>query len=455
MALAAATVWEIRTTGDDLNGGAFVSGASGTDWSQQDAAQYAVTDAVTNGTTTITSATANFGTDVVGNILYIAGGTGGITANRYQITARTDNQTITVDRSIGLTAGTGATLNIGGAIKSPGILNSTAPTSVATGHTIWIKAGTYSITDASNAVVNGRLQLAVRVKIEGYQTTRGDLGTAPLLQVSGVSGFNIVTLTSADGSVCVNIGVDGDAQVSMTGFSSVSALLFKCYALDCVTGFALDVDATAINCLATGCTTVGFSGVGAYNGCVAHTNANVGFSLNTSAVAVNCLSYGNTGGSSHGFSLAADGAACFNCVAYGNGGNGFQIAADANTVLNCIAEANTGAGFNGSGNTGTSRLYCATYNNTGGATGGTIVFSVGNVTGSGSFFTNAAGADFSLNTTSGAGAAARAAGFPGALQAGGTGYLDIGALQHQDPAGGGISILGSTFGSPHIPVSYR
>ena len=46
-------------------------------------------------------------------------------------------------------------------------------------------------------------------------------------------------------------------------------------------------------------------------------------------------------------------------------------------------------------------------------------------------FTNAAGNDFSLNNTASGGADCRAAGFPGAMQTGGTGYPDVGALQHQ------------------------
>ena len=52
------TVFEVRTDGSDTNGGGFVTGASGTNWTLQAAAQYAVTDAVTAGVAT--SATANF-----------------------------------------------------------------------------------------------------------------------------------------------------------------------------------------------------------------------------------------------------------------------------------------------------------------------------------------------------------------------------------------------------------
>ena len=99
MALAAACVWEVRTTGASTNGGGFKTGASGTDWSQQATAQYAVADGVTNGTTTITSATANFGTDVVGNLIYVSGGTGSITADWYEITATTSSDAWWVEAS--------------------------------------------------------------------------------------------------------------------------------------------------------------------------------------------------------------------------------------------------------------------------------------------------------------------------------------------------------------------
>jgi hypothetical protein len=56
MALNAAVVWDVRTTGNDTNGGGFRAGAAGTDYSQQDAKNTAgnhqsTTDAVANGTT--------------------------------------------------------------------------------------------------------------------------------------------------------------------------------------------------------------------------------------------------------------------------------------------------------------------------------------------------------------------------------------------------------------------
>ena len=56
---------------------------------------------------------------------------------------------------------------------------------------------------------------------------------------------------------------------------------------------------------------------------------------------------------------------------------------------------------------------------------------------SGDPYTNQ-GIDYSLNNTAGAGAACRAAGFPGARTDGNnTGYGDVGAPQHQDAGGTG------------------
>src|SRR5687767_10192193 len=104
MALSNATVIEVRSTGATTNGGGFVTGASGVDYSQQDAAQYALSDGVTDGSAVILTASA--ATDMIGNLVYVAGGSGTITPAWYQITAASAGVSITVDRTTGLTAGT-------------------------------------------------------------------------------------------------------------------------------------------------------------------------------------------------------------------------------------------------------------------------------------------------------------------------------------------------------------
>lgn len=430
MALSAATVWNVRTDGDDTNGGGYVSG--GTDHSLQAGTVYSVTDGVTNGTTTITSATAAFGTDVVGNIMYVQGGTGSVVANRYQIITRTSATAVVVDRTTGLTSGTGVTLKIGGALLSPGLLTSSAPCSAISGNAVNIKSGTYNIT-ATTAVAGGVIAPALRIKYEGYGTTPGDLGTAPQLVASGISSAALVSLAT-DGSMIVNIGVSGASLTAIRGFTLEAVVAYRCYAALCPnSGFGGAADTTFVDCWATLCETAGFIGGSAFY-CTAHDNAAPGFS---NVKTVGCIADSNTGGTSDGFLLGAtDGVSAVNCVSYNNDRDGFRCTADANLVMNCLSASNTGVGVNGQG-TGTARLYCGTHDET--ATGGTIILEQGNITGTGSFFTDAPNRDFSLNNTSGAGASARAAGFPGALLDGGTGYIDMGALQHQDSGSGGGS----------------
>ena len=208
-------------------------------------------------------------------------------------------------------------------------------------------------------------------------------------------------------------------------------------------------------CVATGCATQpAFTKVNVsvvYAACIAHTNTISGFvatSVNTTYV--RCLAYGNSGAASDGFAVDNN-AVHLNCVAYANGRDGYRANDDQVLYTNCIAEGNgTTAGWGWTNTFGAVFLFnCAGFNNQAGNTSLGTVIGVKNinfVTGSATFFTNAAGADFSLNTTAGGGAAARAAGIPGAFPAGATtGFLDIGAAQHADPAGGGGG--GSVFGS--------
>src|SRR4051794_28973064 len=103
----AARMWEVRTAGADTNGGGYVSG--GTDYSQNDhknaagcvscgstTANLSTTDAVANGTTTITSASAAFTSSITGNMIYLQGGSGSLAAGWYQATY-VSSTSITVD----------------------------------------------------------------------------------------------------------------------------------------------------------------------------------------------------------------------------------------------------------------------------------------------------------------------------------------------------------------------
>lgn len=442
MALSVNSVFEVRTAGNDTNGGGFVTGASGTDFSQQDAKNtvgnnISTTDAVAVGTGVITSVTASFTAAMVGNIIYLQGGTGTLAAGWYQVTVFTSATSITVDRNVA--AGTGITMNIGGALASLGMAGGVG---AVDGNSIWVKAGTYTVTSASTNVAAGCFSATIQLQIEGYQTTRGDLGTAPLLQASGISTFVLVSLNAANGYLS-NLSLDGAGLTSSRG-TLARGTLNRITALNCTNNGIYGASGTvnAFRCRATGCSTqsaILFDNTATVFDCVSHDNTISGFDVGGSARFIHCLSYNNSGATSEGFRSAL-GILVHNCVAYNNGRDGFRFS-DLSLIVNCIAEANAGFGYRASGTVDGALLSnCAGFNNTSGNTSlgtGKAVNNYAFVTGSATFFTNAAGADFSLNTTAGGGAAARAAGYPGVLPAGGTGFLDIGVLQHADPASGG------------------
>lgn len=441
MALSANSVFEIQTGGNDTNGGGFVTGAAGTDYSLVAAKRTATgsndstTDAVAVGTGVITSITAAFTSAIVGNIISLSGGTGTLAQGWYQVTVFTSATSITVDRNVA--AGTGITMNIGGALASPG---TAANVGLVTGNIIWQKAGTYSITSATINISGGCPSIAVRVKWEGYQTTRGDLGTKPVLQASGISTATLFTF-SASAGIVKNIVVDGAGLTAIRGISLPSgSFAYRCGGINCTNSAFSAAASMILESYATGCSTqIAFLASGSstiYASCIAYDNTIGGFSLGGNGTAIRCIADSNTGAASDGFLLSSI-TAVFNCVAYGNGRDGFRVnSANSVSIENCIAESNTGFGFLITGGGALQLLlYCATFGNTGGTVSGTFDPNTGFVTGTSSFFTNAAGQDFSLNNTAGGGAAARAVGYPGILQVGGTGFLDIGALQHADPAG--------------------
>lgn len=432
MALSANTVWEVRTAGSDVAGGGFVSGASGTDYSQQDAKNtvgnnISTTDAVAIGTTTITSATASFTSAIVGNIVYFAGGTGSITGVWRQVATFTNSTTIVLDAAIA--ASTGMTMNIGGALASPG----QASASIVASNTVYVKAGTYTITSATQSISGGCVKLNMAgnpIQFVGYSTVRGDNGRPTFILGAGVSTATVFT------ALCYlslsNLILDGNNQTASSGYNGGSAnqsILSNVLAQNFTATGLLggNVIHTFLKCSATGNSAVGFSGQFSLAvGCEAYGNTASGFSqINC----LNCLSYGNTGASSDGFSTAQS---TINCIAYGNGRDGFR-SGGAMQGANCYAEGNAGKGIGLNRLTDT-LLNCFTFNNTGGSTTtvtGALFQTVTALSSSG--FVNAASSNFALNSTVGGGASLRATGYPGVFPRGlTTGYIDIGAAQHQD-----------------------
>jgi parallel beta-helix repeat protein len=244
MALPAALIWEMRATGSaDDNGGGFVVGGSGTDYSQQDSPQVSVTDAVTNSSTTVTSATANFTSLMVDNLVQI---TEGGQLRWFRVVTRNSATSITLDRATTST-GSGRTLKLGGAIKiaSGGI---TFDGHLLPGHRVYGK-GAFAQPSVNSPVLSSSGSIAQPIVFEGYSVTRGDGGrctltgnsTLPPLIVSGSNIVlkNIICDGIGFGNTCLTLSgnrivADNCIAKSGTGTkilcSGASGRLFKCLA---------------------------------------------------------------------------------------------------------------------------------------------------------------------------------------------------------------------------------
>ncbi len=467
MALSLNTVFEVRgASGNDTNGGGFVTGAAGSDYSQQGAKNSgandkSVTDGVTAGSTTVTSATANFGTTIVGNIIYISGGTGSITGGWYQVTARGSSSSITVDRSTGLTAGTGVTLNIGGALAT---IQQALTNMTVQGMTTAVKAdGTYSI---STGLTNGAGGATTRTWIYGYTTARGDGGKVTIQASAAIT----MLTQSQQGWVWENFIFDGNSATATNGInhsnSNGATALINCV-LKNFSGYGWNANtnssvvfATMDRVEVTGCG--GTAGINAstcnltMSRCYIHGNTVPGVIVASGGPAFNngvflsCIFANNSGATSDGLLINNVPNVIRGCVFYNNGRDGLRLAMSGRSqamgvVDNNIFSTNGAYGFNMSSGGSATIVFdtiCnnAYYNNTTNPRNN-FVAEAGAVTLTADPFTSA-GTDFTLNNTAGGGHACKAAGVPGALPtATGSGYADIGVYRHQDPAGGGSLLV--------------
>ncbi len=410
----------------------------GVDYSQSTAARINLDDMVVGGTTTqFTSVHTPVAKNFIGNIISV---TSGATVQRVAIIS-TVTTTATCDKTLGTAAQVGVG-KLGGCFASPG---AAAAVRIAT-NTVWIQSGTYTISNTSSNTSGGPIADSTAnagcKAWEGYGTVRGDLGTAPLLQVasSGVTAITIFSSSGGSGYTIRNITVDGASKATILGFSlRRDCSYFLLTAKNCTNqGFsATGGGILMVKCIATGCTTTSPAmalGTGCYVLCEAYSNTVTGMS-GTAMCAFFCLSYGNTGATSDGFASGY----FVNCSAYGNGRDGFRLNnATDNSCINCLAENSTGFGFSvgGASNKISALVNCGGFNNTLGNYDTTNFLApvIAFVNAVSSLFVNASSGNFALNNTSGAGAAARATGIPGVFLSGTTtGYQDIGAAQHADP----------------------
>lgn len=452
-ALSASTVFEVRSTGNDANGGGFVTGASGTDYSQQNAPQYALTTVTTAAANAIcldAAAAAN----MVGNICQIVSGTNFIPGN-YQIVSVVVGVSFTLDRNCTTAAGALGVINIGGAFAT---IQPALTIQVVGGMITYVKAtATYVI--GAGLTVGAAGSFTERFRIIGYGTTRGD-GIKSAIQTS--AAITAVTLGQQGWSL-ENFDIDcngtGTRGVNQSGnFVTVAS----CKVSNCTSDgiFASAAYTTVIDSEITGCG--GTGGIFANGGdfvCVrnwVHDNTTTGIAVTASpsrSVLLYNVIESNSGGSSDGIFIVWDRVIHGNVI-YGNGRDGIRFNDNylviAAMVGNNIIVGNGGYGLNltlGPGGSGAFATYDynALYNNTSGARNN-IAAGVHDVTLSGDPFTDAPNSDFSLNNTAGAGAACRNVGYPGTIGGLATiGYADIGVYRHQDAGGGGGACSSATW----------
>jgi len=422
--------------------------ASGCTSCQSATVNISTTDAVAIGTSTISSATANFSAAIVGNIIHLAGGTGSLASGWYLVTTFNNSSSIIVDRSVA--AGTGISIDIGGALSTLVQLN----TNMSSAQIAWVQnTGTISITTSIGINYSSSASNNTSTQINGYNSSRGDNGVVTIRQASGSS--------------------------TMVNITSVGGLTFRNFVIDCnsTNSVAMNIQGTsgqnvAQNILVTGgCTNNGITFNNQGHACIRCTVQNLGsgsttaflmeqgngpnFCIDCLAVSgtgsigfkgavffcIRCIAANNSGGNSDGFQITTNSGwmfMCQSCVSYNNGRDGFRFAPSSPIYIeNTIAYGNAGVGFNDTTGTVPAGGYTLNWNGFGANTGGNrtnVSAGANDVTLTADPFVNGAANNFALNTTAGGGAALRGVGFPGILAnggtaVGGTGNIDIGALQ--------------------------
>lgn len=423
MALPGSVVWEVRTDGSDANGGGFVAGASGTDYSQQAAPQKSGADLVIHASnnTKVQPVAAGVAASDVGNLVKIAAG-GGFTGGSvpYQIVSQ-DGTYWTLDRAAGTVGSTGGTYAMGGAFGSPGMLVAVIS---ANGQQAHVGGGTYTLTTATPGS-GGPLYFtasSIAFAIYGYNTTRGD-GGQPTIHAGNVTNTYLAGHNHANGYayqyVFENLILDGNNKAGISGINGdqwqcvtmrnllvqncpgngvFNGVAFSTKAVNCGVGFSGAGSARCEGCWADQCTTGFGGGYFGMRACLA-TNCTTGFSY---------------------YNLNSSG-----CVAYACGTGFYSLRGGA--FLDCLAVNSTGYGFRSDAYATVAGCYG--YNNTSGNQTGTFWGSIKAL--SGDPFVDAANGDFRLNDTAGAGAVLRRSGFGVYGQ---TDNKDIGAVQHGDLA---------------------
>lgn len=248
MALAADIVWELRAsaTAGNVNGGGFKTGASGTDYSQQDAAQYALTG-VTSAGAGDTFLTASAAANMVGNVCRVVSGTN-FTAGWYEIIAVSVGVSVQVDRAVTTGVGAAGVINIGGAMSMNSTLDDDLFEVFIPGNTVYIKSGTYGLGETVS-VGTGIGTAAAPINVIGYNATRGDNPTGSSRPLLACAAFSFTFGTFTNISNLILTGTAASVCTVSTGGSALNVKSLNSSTTPARTALSGGVsDCTIINC---------------------------------------------------------------------------------------------------------------------------------------------------------------------------------------------------------------
>jgi hypothetical protein len=474
-------ILEVRTTGDDTNGGGFDNGVAspGTDYSQQDSAQITYTDLVIDNfdNTKVTSAANPFDSTCPGNLINISSGfpfNGGV-----YVVESVSGSTAKLSSVVGNTGSTGGHGKLGGAYQT---LSQATNNMMIGGQIVYMKGGTYQISSGIlPPLIVGSSTYTSLGRIVGYSTIRGDGGRITIQATGGSVMFSASSSATWTSTLSwENIVFDGNSTTvrcidcNLPAFVQLQFLncIFKNFAGTYIIGGSLNEFAGGLNiqrceftnnALSGGSTggIVFFSCNGSYPEAALSVtesyfaNNSVGQSSVCAAIYVagagvniaRNIIYNNTGTNMSGILLRSPGAGCVqNNDIVSNTLAGITLIADTGPNVSITNNIISGSatGITGSWATTPTILainHNAYWNNTTNKSGFTA--GSGEVSLSSSPFVSA-GTNFALNSTAGGGLACQGAGTPGSIGLSsvvGTGSLDIGALQHGASSGGAFTFV--------------
>ena len=470
MAIPADTVWEVQTTGSDSNGGGFSTaskGATGVDMTYASPSVVTFTSTLSGaGGTTLTDSANGFANTMLGNVINISG------QGLYCITAYIGAGSVTVDRALGTFSTTTGRVGGAHATLTPTLAPGTA-FGAAPGNTVWMKAGTYTLT--SSVAINGTNTSgasALPITVNGYASTRGDNGTPPVI-TSSTANLDLITSTgNALYFVWANLKFTHTGSTRGSAFMLAAATGADYWQFVRVTAdgvlYGMNGNRQPNHMSWTLCAALNQTGTypgtyssgvfgalynGSVDGCLVYNNASpcVTAQNATPMIVKRCIFAKNTKGIYQiNTTRTANFLSVDQCTFVDNTGDGFRDDTNSvsvpmyNQITRCLFWGNGGYGINYPNLTAAQTAQFAPpisngFGNNTTADRNNFPAGSGDVTGvSSDPFISRAGLNWGLN--SGVGAAFRAAGLPGAFGSATTGYPDIGAVQHQD-SGGGVSVI--------------